>query len=168
MPKDLRSYMDELRRKAARRMLVVVDREVDPRYEASAIVEKFERENKFPLVFFKNSSGQRSRSLSISARLMNDSRWPWDCPPFRKWSRICPNATPSGTGQRDFAKDAPGQGSHSERSRRRSGPASSTDAQRRGCGSYINAAALICKERGTSAVNVGIAATRSRGSGSSD
>jgi len=53
MPKDLRSYLDELLEKRPRDV-VVVDREVDPRYEACAIVEKFERENKFPLVFFKN------------------------------------------------------------------------------------------------------------------
>jgi UbiD family decarboxylase len=53
MSKDLRSYLDELLEKRPKDV-VVVDREVDPRYEACAIVEKFERENKFPLVFFKN------------------------------------------------------------------------------------------------------------------
>src|SRR4030095_14508929 len=53
MSKDLRSYLDELLEKRPKDV-VVVDREVDPRYEASAIVEKFERENRFPLVFFKN------------------------------------------------------------------------------------------------------------------
>jgi len=56
MPKDLRSYLDELLEKRPKDV-VVVDREVDPRYEACAIVEKFERENKFPLVFFKNIKG---------------------------------------------------------------------------------------------------------------
>src|SRR5947208_9713761 len=58
MPKDLRSYLDELLEKRPRDV-VVVDREVDPRYEAAAIVEKFERENRFPLVFFKNIKGSR-------------------------------------------------------------------------------------------------------------
>ena len=58
MSKDLRTYMDELLEKRPKDV-VVVDREVDPRYEASAIVEKFERENKFPLVFFKNIKGSK-------------------------------------------------------------------------------------------------------------
>src|SRR4029077_20576502 len=58
MSKDLRTYLDELLEKRPRDV-VVVDREVDPRYEASAIVEKFERENKFPLVFFKNIKGSK-------------------------------------------------------------------------------------------------------------
>ena len=58
MPKDLRSYMDELLEKRPKDV-VVVDREVEPRYEACAIVEKFERENKFPLVFFKNIKGSK-------------------------------------------------------------------------------------------------------------
>ncbi|HEX2928259.1 MAG TPA: UbiD family decarboxylase, partial [Candidatus Binatia bacterium] len=58
MAKDLRTYLDELLEKRPRDV-VVVDREVEPRYEASAIVEKFERENKFPLVFFKNIKGSK-------------------------------------------------------------------------------------------------------------
>ena len=55
MAKDLRTYLDELLEKRPRDV-VVVDKEVDPVYEASAIVEKFERENKFPLVFFKQKT----------------------------------------------------------------------------------------------------------------
>src|SRR5947207_15430445 len=58
MAKDLRSYMDELLEKRPQDV-AVVEREVDPRYEAAAIVEKFERENRFPLVFFKNIKGSR-------------------------------------------------------------------------------------------------------------
>ena len=58
MPKDLRTYLDNLLEKRPQDV-VVVDREVDPRYEACAIVEKFERENKFPLVFFKNIKGSK-------------------------------------------------------------------------------------------------------------
>src|SRR5947209_20129827 len=53
MAKDLRTYLDELLEKRPKDV-VVVDREVDPRYEACAIVEKFERESKFRLLFFKN------------------------------------------------------------------------------------------------------------------
>src|SRR5918996_5107990 len=58
MAKDLRTYFDELLEKRPKDV-VVVDKEVDPRYEASAIVEKFERENKFPLVFFKHIKGSK-------------------------------------------------------------------------------------------------------------
>jgi len=58
MAKDLRSYLDELLEKRPKDV-VVVDREVDPRYEASAIVEKFERRNEYPLVFFKNIKGSK-------------------------------------------------------------------------------------------------------------
>ena len=58
MPKDFRSYLDELLEKRPKDV-VVVDKEVDPRYEASAIVEKFERKNEFPLVFFKNIKGSK-------------------------------------------------------------------------------------------------------------
>src|SRR3970040_607468 len=56
MPKDLRTYLDELLEKRPKDV-VVVDKEIDPVYEASGIVEKFERENNFPLVFFKNIKG---------------------------------------------------------------------------------------------------------------
>ena len=42
MPKDLRSYLDELLEKRPKDV-VVVDQEVDPCYGATGIVEKFER-----------------------------------------------------------------------------------------------------------------------------
>jgi 2,5-furandicarboxylate decarboxylase 1 len=58
MAKDLRSYLDELLEKRPKDV-VVVDKEVDPRYGASGIVEKFEKENRFPLVFFKNIKGSK-------------------------------------------------------------------------------------------------------------
>ena len=58
MAKDLRSYLDELLEKRPKDV-VVVDKEVDPVYEVTGIVEKFERENKFPLVFFKNVKGSK-------------------------------------------------------------------------------------------------------------
>ena len=59
MSKDLRSYLDELLEKRPKDV-VVVDREVDPRYEACAIVEKFERENKFPWFSSRTLKVQRS------------------------------------------------------------------------------------------------------------
>lgn len=56
MAKDLRSYLRELVEKRPQELLVV-DREVDWRFEACAVVEKFERENKFPMIFFKKIKG---------------------------------------------------------------------------------------------------------------
>ena len=58
MPKDFRSYLDELLEKRPKDV-VVVDKQVDPQYEASGIVETFERKNEFPLVFFKNIRGSK-------------------------------------------------------------------------------------------------------------
>ena len=67
MSKDLRSYFDELLEKRPKDV-VVVDNEVDPVYEASAIVEKFERENKFPLgIFQKHQRFEDPVGRSISA-----------------------------------------------------------------------------------------------------
>ena len=86
MPKDLRTYLDELLEKRPKDV-VVVDKEVDPRYEASAIVEKFERENKFPLVFFKNIKARKFRWSSISARPTNGWPCPWVRPLCRRWSK---------------------------------------------------------------------------------
>ena len=60
MSKDLRSYMDELLERRPKDV-VVVDREIDPQFEATAIVEKFERENRFPLVFSRRSKVPKSR-----------------------------------------------------------------------------------------------------------
>jgi 2,5-furandicarboxylate decarboxylase 1 len=58
MSKDLRSYLQELTERRPEDVLVV-DREVDPRYEASAIVEQLERQEKFPLVYFKKIKGSK-------------------------------------------------------------------------------------------------------------
>src|SRR5919197_1051404 len=112
MPKDLRTYLDELLEKRPKDV-VVVDREVDPRYEASAIVEKFERENKFPLVFFKNIKG---------------SKFPLVINLGATYERLA------------LALGSP------------SVPQMVKDLATR----EHNPAAMICKERGTGAVNVGI------------
>ena len=44
MPKDFRSYLDELLERRPKDV-VVVDKETDPQYEASAIVEKVSTRN---------------------------------------------------------------------------------------------------------------------------
>ncbi len=69
MAKDLRSYLDELLEKRPKDV-VVVDKEVDPVYEASAIVEKFEREKRIPLsIFQKHQRFEDPGWSSISAPL---------------------------------------------------------------------------------------------------
>ncbi|MBI2089820.1 MAG: UbiD family decarboxylase [Deltaproteobacteria bacterium] len=56
MGKDLRTYLEELGQKHPQEIMVV-DREVDPKFEASGVVEKLEQREKFPLVFFKKLKG---------------------------------------------------------------------------------------------------------------
>src|SRR5918996_1262202 len=156
MAKDLRTYFDELLEKRPKDV-VVVDKEVDPRYEASAIAERFERENKFPLVFFKNIKGSKipliinlgatyeRLALSLGSpsvpQMVKDLAYREHHPiPVKEIS----------------AKDAPCK----EVILR--GDAVDLDLlpvltlNEGDAGAYINAAALICKERGNGAVNVGL------------
>jgi len=156
MGKDFRTYLQELIEKRPQDV-VMVDREVDPRYEACAIVEKFERENKFPLVFFKNIKGSKfPLVINLGAtyeRLALALGSPTVPQMVKDLAAMEHNPVPV---KEISAKDAPVKEvilkgddvdldllpvlTHNE-----------GDA-----GSYINAAALICKERGTKAVNVGI------------
>jgi 2,5-furandicarboxylate decarboxylase 1 len=59
MAKDLRTYLDELVTKHPE-LLKIVEEEVDPEFEAAAIVDKIERDERypgFPAVLFKNIKG---------------------------------------------------------------------------------------------------------------
>src|ERR671915_70964 len=156
MAKDLRSYLDELLEKRPNDV-VIVDREVDPRYEACAVVEKFERENKFPLVFFKHIKGSKiplvinlgatyeHLALSLGSatvpQIVKDLAYREHNPlPVKEVS----------------AKEAPCKEIILK------GDAVDLDLlpvlthNEGDAGAYINAAALICKERGSGAVNVGL------------
>ena len=156
MPKDLRTYMQDLAEKRPQD-IAIVEREVDWRYEACAIVEKFERENKFPLVFFKNIKDSKipliinlGASYERLALALGSPSVPEMVKDLASMER---NPLPV---KEISAKDAPvkevvlkGQDAdldllpvltHNE-----------MDA-----GRYIDAAAMICKQRGTNAVNVGI------------
>src|SRR5688572_11716360 len=149
MAKDLRTYLDELLEKRAKDV-IVVDREVTPRYEACAVVEKVERENTFPLVFFKNIKGSKvplvinlGATYERLALALGSSSVPQMVKDLAQREH---NPLPV---KEVSAKDAPVKEvilkgndidldllpvlTHNE-----------GDA-----GSYINAAALICKERGT-------------------
>src|SRR5688572_19404349 len=163
MSKDLRSYMDELLERRPKDV-VVVDREVDPQFEATAIVEKFERENRFPLVFFKNIKGSKiplvinlgasyeRLALSLGSatvpQMVKDLAYREHNPlPVREVS----------------AKEAPCKEVILK------GDAADLDLlpvlthNEGDAGAYVNAAALICKERGTGAINVGIYRNQKQG-----
>ncbi|MBI2879963.1 MAG: UbiD family decarboxylase [Candidatus Tectomicrobia bacterium] len=56
MPKDLRTFIDEVAEKRPEE-IVRVEREVDPRFELTAVVEKLERQGQFPAVFFQKVKG---------------------------------------------------------------------------------------------------------------
>jgi 2,5-furandicarboxylate decarboxylase 1 len=156
MAKDLRSYLDELLEKRPNDV-VIVDKEVDPRYEASAIVEKFEKQNKFPLVFFKKIEGSNipllinlgatyerlALSLGSSSvpQMVRDlarrEHHPVGVKEIAAQNAPCKEVILKGD---DADLDLLPVLTHNE-----------GDA-----GAYINAAALICKERNTGAINVGI------------
>ncbi|HEY2988809.1 MAG TPA: UbiD family decarboxylase [Candidatus Binatia bacterium] len=156
MSKDLRTYFDELLEKRPRDV-VVVDREVDPHYEASAIVEKFERENKFPLVFFKKIKNSKIPLVINLGATYERLALALGSPTVPQMVKDLAHREHRPLPVKEVAaKDAPVKEvilkgddvdldllpilTHNE-----------GDA-----GSYINAAALICRERGTDAVNVGI------------
>lgn len=156
MAKDLRTYLQELAKQRPHDV-VVVDREVDWRFEASAVVEKFEREDKFPLVFFKKIKGSEipliinlgasyeRLALALGARSVEEmekelaqmERSP--IPPREVSPREAPVKEVIIKGERADLDLLPVL-QHNE-----------FDA-----GRYVNAAAMICKERGTGIYNMGI------------
>ena len=59
MGKDLRTYLEQLR-KARPDDIKVVDKEVDPKWEITAMVEKLRREQEgFPAILFNNVKGSK-------------------------------------------------------------------------------------------------------------
>lgn len=156
MAKDLRTYLQELIEKRPQDV-IVVDREVDPRYEACAIVEKFERENKFPLVFFKNIKGSKFPLVINLGATYERLALALDSPTVPQMVKDLAAMEHNPVPVKEIsAKDAPVKevilkGDHVDLDLLPVLTHNEGDA-----GSYINAAALICKERGTKAVNVGI------------
>ena len=63
MPKDLRTFMDEVR-SAFPGDFLTVGREVDLRYEATAIVEKLEAQDRFPVLLFTRVKGHKMPVLT--------------------------------------------------------------------------------------------------------
>jgi 2,5-furandicarboxylate decarboxylase 1 len=56
--KDLRSFLDDLRREHPNE-LVEVEREVDPKFEMSGLVMRLEKQGLFPAFYFKNVKGSK-------------------------------------------------------------------------------------------------------------
>ncbi len=156
MAKDLRTYMDELLEKRPKDV-VVVDREVEAEYEAAAIVEKFERENKFPLVFFKHIKGSKLPLVINLGATYERLALALGSPTVPQMVKDLAYREHHPIAVKEVApKDAPCKEVILK------GDAVDLDllpilAHNEGdAGKYINAAALICRERGTNAVNVGI------------
>lgn len=156
MAKDLRTYLQELTEKRPQEVLVV-DREVDWRFEACAVVEKFEREEKFPLVFFKRIKGSEiPLIINLGA----------------SYERLALSlgATSVEEMEKDLARMERSPIRPRELSRKEApvkelvlkGDQADLDIlpilthNELDAGRYVNAAAMICKERGTGNYNMGI------------
>ena len=59
MPKDLRTFIDQLAEKRPDD-IVRVDKEVDPKHELTAVVEKLERADRYPAVYFEKVKARTS------------------------------------------------------------------------------------------------------------
>ncbi|OGQ78973.1 MAG: hypothetical protein A3G40_14525 [Deltaproteobacteria bacterium RIFCSPLOWO2_12_FULL_57_22] len=156
MGKDLRTYLEELGRKHPGE-IVVVDREVDPKFEASAVVEKLERQEKFPLVFFKKLKGSafpaimnlgasyERLALAMGAGSVEEME--------KNLARMERGPVPVREVRRDEApvKEVILKGEEADLDLLPVFTLNEFDS-----GPYVNAAALICKERGTGSYNMGI------------
>ncbi|MBI2357414.1 MAG: UbiD family decarboxylase [Deltaproteobacteria bacterium] len=156
MAKDLRTYLQDLVEKRPQEV-VVVDREVDWRFEASAVVEKFEREEKFPLVFFRKIKGSEIPliiNLGASYERLALALGSTSVEQMEKdLAQMERNPIPPREVSR---KDAPVKevilkGDQADLDLLPVLTHNEFDA-----GRYINAAAMICKERGSSVCNMGI------------
>lgn len=156
MGKDLRSYLRELIEKRPEDV-VVVDREVDWRFEASAVVEKFEREEKFPLVFFKKIAGSEIpliinlgasyERLALALGSASVEKMQKDLAEMER-SPIPPCEIPRAEAP---VKEVILKGEEADLDRLPILAHNEFDA-----GRYVNAAAMICRQRGTGMLNMGI------------
>lgn len=156
MGKDLRSYLQDLVEKRPQDV-VVVDREVDWRFEAAAVVEKFEREEKFPLVFFKKIKGSGMplvinlgasyERLALALGSTTVEQMEKDLARMER-SPIPVREVPR---QRAPVKEVVLKGAEADLDLLPVLTHNEFDA-----GRYINAATMICRERGTGMLNMGI------------
>ena len=156
MGKDLRTYLQDLTKKRPQEVLVV-DREVDWRFEACAVVEKFEREEKFPLVFFKKIKGSEipliinlGASYERLALALGSSSVEQMEKDLAEMERA-PVPVREIARQQAPVKEVILKGDQADLDLLPILTHNEFDA-----GRYINAAAMICKERGTGHYNMGI------------
>lgn len=156
MGKDLRTYLEELTEKRPEEV-IVVEREVDPKFEASAIVEKLERQEKFPLVFFKKLKGSElpaiinlgasyeRLALAMGARSVEEME--------KNLAKMERAPMPARELRRDEApvKEVILKGEDADLDLLPIFTLNEFDS-----GPYVNAAVLICQERGTGSYNMGI------------
>ena len=126
-------------------------------YEASAIVEKFERKNEFPLVFFKNIKGSKIPLVINLGATYERLALSLGSPSVPQMVKDLAHREHNPVPVKEIsARDAPCKEVILK------GDAADLDLlpvltlNEGDAGAYVNAAAMICKERGTGAVNVGI------------
>ena len=76
---DLRSFLDRIRRER-KSDLVVVQRAVDPRYETTAILTKFEERQRSPIIYFQNVKDCRFPLVTNVCGSMGRLALALDCP----------------------------------------------------------------------------------------
>ncbi len=156
MGKDLRTYLQELTQKHPDEV-VVVDREVDPKFEASAIVETFEKQEKFPLVFFKKIKGSAfpliinlGASYERLALAMGSTSVEQMEKNLAQMERA-PMSIAEVSSKKAPVKEVVLKGEKADLDLLPILTHNEFDG-----GPYVNAAALICKERRTATYNMGI------------
>ncbi len=156
MGKDLRTYLQELVEKRPQELLVV-DREVDWRFEACGVVEKFEREEKFPMIFFKKIKGSEipliinlGASYERLALALGSNTVEQMEKELAEMERN-PMAPREIRRQEAPVKEVILKGDKADLDLLPVLQHNEFDA-----GRYVNAAAMICKERGTKIDNMGI------------
>src|SRR4051795_1114321 len=79
MPHDLRSFLERVRteRKAD---LLEIEREVDPRYETTAILTKLEEKQRSPILLFKRVKGSRFPLVTNVSGSLGRLALALDCP----------------------------------------------------------------------------------------
>ena len=76
---DLRAFLDRVRSER-RTDLIEIDREVDPRYETTAIVTRLEEKQRSPILLFKNVRGSRLPLVTNVCGSMGRLAMALDCP----------------------------------------------------------------------------------------
>ena len=78
-PHDLRSFLERVRNER-RTDLVEIEREVDPRYETTAILTKLEEKQRSPILFFRRVKGSRFPLVTNVSGSLGRLALALDCP----------------------------------------------------------------------------------------